>query len=863
MNSNKGLKNLFYFLYNILHSIYLERTNDKVCIKLKNIVCKKNKSIKCNKIIKPNKLIKPIWLILFALTLFVYLKFSGFFSFSLVNLQDCDKYLNCLANVIDILGKLLNAQSVSCSTEELSLSKKSVNDFTLEENKKTIIGIVAGLLGVGLIIAIYNNPELPNQCWRAIKNFFSKGQDQDKKNPQNNVDENGSDEGGPGSDGSGGDGSGGGGSGGGGYNSDNVINNELNVSSVFGYEAVDEPEEMLLCDESIVNNDAISENLEINHIEPVINDIQVNQDNILQPVNQLVDNSRVIEEVASSKVEKITKNPDIIEITNIENDELSTSNNAVVKELNSQNVNEIVEDLNEQFNKKENKETTSHKNLDLATNQSADVSSKTTENLSNNSELEGVIKEHHWIKNLREYLLDHEEGSIIDIIYDTTITQMLEFFYAINELMPLAIFINIVLVFGVWFRDSQAFFLLSQNTIELLIKIMVEKKFIFFDNSQNIGKIDPQDWKFKDVTSKGLGFYSLKVKGLTINGFDYTGIDGEFRLNTINLGGISLGAIYYDNLGFDSLEIEGLNFRSFSFDLKALNNDLINSKYKLTYMQYVSIIALGAAIKCICNFSTSYGIYSNIKYGNAKRPSNHNYETVLNRHFQRQFHKHELKIDSTRLFTNPGLFTNPELLTTVAEVRERYEYVSLVEESLRVEVSEMNEYVNSLDPEIPSQEAEISALEKIIYKKGEFIQEFEKEKTRFFEELTLKENPKNNKNPDNGLKKRKKLSNRPTEIKLENFKNNKSNTESLEEEHTEKLEKIDDHRRFIEQEEMLHSARYNQPFQQKVWIIQSQEFEKPENKQVEQEEKNEEVQQETKTSIKDNIKKPSKRNKKK
>jgi hypothetical protein len=97
------------------------------------------------------------------LSLLVCLNFSAFFSFNLFNLQNYDKYLNYLANVIDNLGKLLNAQSVSCSTEELSLNKKPLNDFTSEENKKIIIGVVVGLLGVGLIITIYNNPELPGQ----------------------------------------------------------------------------------------------------------------------------------------------------------------------------------------------------------------------------------------------------------------------------------------------------------------------------------------------------------------------------------------------------------------------------------------------------------------------------------------------------------------------------------------------------------------------------------------------------------------------------------------------------------------------------------------------------------------------------
>ena len=182
-------------------------------------------------------------------------------------------------------------------------------------------------------------------------------------------------------------------------------------------------------------------------------------------------------------------------------------------------------------------------------------------------------------------------------------------------------------------------------------------------------------------------------------------------------------------MGFDSLDIEGLHFRSFSFNLKALNNDLINSKYKLTYMQYASIIAFGAAIKCICFSPTSYGIYSNINYGNPKRSSNRGYKTLLNQHFQKQFLKHKLKIDSTHLFMNP------ELLTTVAERRERYEYVSLIEESLKIEVSEMIKHVNILDPEIPSQAAEISRLEKIIYEDGKFIKEFEKKKHVFLRSL--------------------------------------------------------------------------------------------------------------------------------
>jgi magnesium-transporting ATPase (P-type) len=66
--------------------------------------------------------------------------------------------------IFNTLSKLLNSQSVSCFSEELSLNKKPLDSISSEENKKIIIGVVAGLLGVGLIVAVYNNPELPAQC---------------------------------------------------------------------------------------------------------------------------------------------------------------------------------------------------------------------------------------------------------------------------------------------------------------------------------------------------------------------------------------------------------------------------------------------------------------------------------------------------------------------------------------------------------------------------------------------------------------------------------------------------------------------------------------------------------------------------
>jgi hypothetical protein len=96
--------------------------------------------------------------------LFVIFEFWAFFSFSLINPQNYDKYFNCLANVINNLFNLLNTQSVSCSTEELSLNKKPLDSLLSEENKKIIIGVVAGVLSVSPIITFYNNPKFPAQC---------------------------------------------------------------------------------------------------------------------------------------------------------------------------------------------------------------------------------------------------------------------------------------------------------------------------------------------------------------------------------------------------------------------------------------------------------------------------------------------------------------------------------------------------------------------------------------------------------------------------------------------------------------------------------------------------------------------------
>jgi hypothetical protein len=150
---------------------------------------------------------------------------------------------------------------------------------------------------------------------------------------------------------------------------------------------------MILCDASISDNDAMSENLEINHIVPVINNVQVNQNPSLQNVNQSVDDSSVINDVVLNNVEEIDKNPSIIENTNILNPKLDTSNSRLIEELDSQNVNKVVEDLAEQFNREENTEILSDKSLELPTNQNTNVNPKTIENLHNAPDLENTMLE--------------------------------------------------------------------------------------------------------------------------------------------------------------------------------------------------------------------------------------------------------------------------------------------------------------------------------------------------------------------------------------------------------------------------------------------------------------------------------------
>jgi hypothetical protein len=64
----------------------------------------------------------------------------------------------------------------------------------------------------------------------------------------------------------------------------------------------------------------------------------------------------------------------------------------------------------------------------------------------------------------------------------------------------------------------------------------------------------------------------------------------------------------------------------------------------------------------------------------------------------------------------------------------------------------MRQYVDTLDPEIPEQAAEISRLERYMYEKSKFIVKFNIEKTRFFNEFDKQKNPKNNKDVDSKKK---------------------------------------------------------------------------------------------------------------
>jgi len=967
---------LLNYLNNNLYKGYLKIIPYITYSKKSNRLYKKNNSIIALLLTIAMFILLSIIVVLAIIgifSLFVILEFWGFFSFSLVNPQNYDKYFDCLANLINNLFNLLNTQSVSCSTEEISLNKKPLDSLSSEENKKIIVGVVAGLLSVGLIITVYNNPEFPAQCWRAIKKFFWGDRGQDGKNPQNDVDGNDSDQDGPGSDDSRGGGSGGadsgggdyynkiinkdlnissingnevvgepeemflcdqsildnanlfenlelnqiqpvindtqinepyilepvnqvvdncrvieklplnnveeiaknnvdgngsdqdgfgsndsrrgssgGGSSGGGSYNNNSINNELNVSSINGNELVDEPKEMFLCDRSILYNANLCENLEVNQIQPVINETQINEPYILEPVNQVVDNYRIIKELPSNNVEEIAKNASIVENTNIPNAELSTGNTELIKELNSQNVNQEVEGIAEQFNKKENKEIKLNKNPELTVNENVNISSETITQSPNKTRWEQMNPDSAWIGSWQRSRLYQENGSTVWIRYDTTISKMLEWFSAIQDTLPLVVLINALLIWGIA-MTSIRFISSVQIRNELLMKINIEKKFKYLKTYQRIKKTHPQDWKFKDVEFTDLSIKRLKVKGLKINGLKYTDVDDTiYSQNVIILGG-NYSSLYFDDFGFESLTVDDLSFRSFSFDVKALNNDLLNTKYDktrsdMTYMDYVSIIALGAFIKSIFGYSNLYGVYSNIKYGSVKRASNPNFELLQNSYFKKKFIMYKIKQNSNTMFSYLSSLNSP------SQIEERQQLNTLLRNSLETEISEMSRSLNLLNSEVRDQASEIFELEKAINEKAQLIKKIDKENEVFFDKEAPKKTAHSNKNVDTNSEKQEKLNNVPVERVQENLPIQTRELTTFQRVYLERLERHNAELRSRGERE-FPKPWSTDPVYHTQQARNTQEFEKPENKKVHQEEKSKEIKQETKPSTTNNSKK--------
>jgi hypothetical protein len=172
----------------------------------------------------------------------------------------------------------------------------------------------------------------------------------------------------------------------------------------------------------------MSENLEINHIVPVTNNIQVNQNHNLQNVNQSVDDSSVINDVALSNVEEINRNLPIIENTNIQNAKLDTSNSGLIKELDSQNLNKVVEALDEQLNKKESEEIKSSKSLKLSVNKDVDISPETIRELANNLQLEEVATSPSIIKitNIQNDELSTSNDGLIKELDSQNVNKVVE-----------------------------------------------------------------------------------------------------------------------------------------------------------------------------------------------------------------------------------------------------------------------------------------------------------------------------------------------------------------------------------------------------------------------------------------------------
>jgi len=271
-------------------------------------------------------------------------------------------------------------------------------------------------------------------------------------------------------------------------------------------------------------------------------------------------------------------------------------------------------------------------------------------------------------------------------------------------------------------------------------------------------------------------------------------MNDTIHVENIILGAANYRSLYFDNFGFDSLTVDDLSFRSFTFDLKELNNDLLNTKYDktrsdMTYMGYVSIIALGAFIKSICGYSNSYGVYSNIKYGSVKRASNPHFEEMQNTYFKRQLIKHKLKQTSNTLFLHLSSVNSP------SQIEERQQLSSLLRNTLEIEISEMNKDLDSLNSEVPEQASEISEIKKTIDDKAQLIEKINKENEVFFDIESPKKTPDSNKNVNSNSKKQEELNNVPVERVQENLTTQRGELTKYQKYYVERLENANAERR--------------------------------------------------------------------
>ncbi len=461
-----------------------------------------------------------------------------------------------------------------------------------------------------------------------------------------------------------------------------------------------------------------------------------------------------------------------------------------------------------------------------------------------------------WINSWQRSLLYQENGSTVEMLFDTTISDLLRYCALTHYILPVVVLINVLLIWGTDLASIRLL-LISQIRSEILNKINIEKKFKYLNKYKKIKKTPAQDWKFKDVEFTDLSIKGLNVKGLKINGLKYTEMNDTLIIPRITILGGNYSSLYFDNFGFESLAFDELTFRSFSFDVIELNNELRNTKYhkarsNMTYMDYVSIIALGAFINSICGYSNSYGVYSNIKYGSVKRTSNPHFEELQNAYFKRQLIKHKLNQTSNTLFQQlPSVNSS-------SQIEEHRQLTSLLRNTLEIEISEMNKDLDSLNAEVPEDAWDISVIKKTINEKAQLIEKLDKENEVFFDIESPKKTPHSNKDVDTNSEKQEKLNTVPVERVQENLPTQTPELTKYQRYYVERLEHCNAERRSRGEQEYQNPWSINQlnPGEQ---FRNTQEFEKAENKKVHQEEKNKKIKQETEPSITNNGKKNKKK----